>query len=203
MEASNLDECVMSGEMPAGGGSLPLEWDANKFTGDLGRRMGGSYRACAQRFEETRKAAEDAQPKKKKQGRRRADDESLVAVADGLAASLEITALAGEVEKEMYADALATDRYGILRGWGLTVSGVPVEPSFEQLMKRSTTVVKAIFKFCREESLPKKPEAGRPQSPETSPTISSPTSDISSHQTTPAQESRLTSNYTTSQDSSA
>jgi hypothetical protein len=158
--------------------------------------MAASYRECARRFETKREAASAAKPKGRR--RRKAEDEpSMVSIADDLAASLEITALAGEVEKEMYADALAKDRYGILSGWGLTVQGVPVEPDYAQLMKRSAPVIKAIFMFCREQSLPKKPEAGKPQSPEMSPTTSSPTSDTSSPQTTPTQESPDTSSVTT------
>lgn len=197
MEANLLDECPMSGEMPAGRGGLPLEWDANKFTGELGRRMAASYRACAERFEKRRAEATEATRPKGGRRRKAADEGSLVTVADEMAVSLELTAMVGEVEKEMYADALASDRYGILLGWGLTVDGAPVEPTFEQLMRRSAKVVKAIFTFCREESLPKKPEAGNEQSPETSPTTSSPTSDTSSTPATPTPESQDTSSATT------
>lgn len=192
MEASTLDECPMTEEMPVGGDALSLTWDANKFTGDLGRRMAGVYRECAERVERAQQRAEEAAKPKGRRGARRTGAGGLVTVADELAASLELNAMVGEVEKEMYADALASDRYGILREWGLTVGGAPVAPDFAQLMKRSATVVKAIFTFCREQSLPKKPAAGTGQSPETSPTTSSPTSDTSSPPTTRARESQAT-----------
>jgi hypothetical protein len=203
MEANLLDEYLINDDMPAGAEKLPLTWDANKFTGDLGRRMAGVYRECAERVEKKIQANTGAAKGKGRRRRKASEEGSLVGVAEELAASLELSAMVGEVEKEMYADALACDRYGILHSWGLTVGGSPLEPTFEELMKRSAKVVKAIFTFAREGSLPKKPDAGRPQSPETSTTTSLPTSDTSSPQTTPAPESPDTSNVTTSPDSSA
>lgn len=147
MDISLLDKHLVTDTLVVGGEGCAITFDANKFTGELGRRMAKTYRTCAARIESQAKAHGKKRAKKQ---------ETVVSIAEDLASSMELNAALDDLDREIYADALAADRYGILEAWGLTDKGKALAPTFDVLMKRSAPVLKLILNFCRDAALPKK-----------------------------------------------
>jgi hypothetical protein len=148
MEISELDnlfvgEYLITDEMPvAEGRTLRVTFDANKFTGALYRRMAEFCRARQSEFEQ----AAEPQP----------EPRSLADVMVQTARRLDFSATVEDVDREMYADALASDRYGVLRAWGVTDGGRSVEPTFDVLRGYPSPRLRALYEWCREEARPKK-----------------------------------------------
>lgn len=167
MELKKLQERLITDTFsPEGDEGVSLTWDCHKFTGEVGRRLARVYRSTAERVEAK-------QPKPKK-----AAAQSLADVAEDLARSTEIGAALDDLEREMYADVLACDRYGILKEWGMTDEGEPVPPTYENLITLPGPALVGIFRFCKERSSPKS-RAGE-QTTSSNPTTSETTSDGSS-----------------------
>lgn len=202
MKLTEFEEHLITEAMPVGasGKTLQLTWDANKFVGELGRRMARVYRESAEKVLKQEGATLPDQKPASGRGKKKpaGESRSLVVIADRLANTMELNAALDDIEKAIYADALACDRYVILKDWDMEdADGGHVQPSYDVLFRQRTAILKSIFEFCREQSLPKKPETGTPHAEETSLTTSSTINDGSSPQTTSQQESPNTSRATT------
>lgn len=142
MNFKNLAQHLVTDTCPLGEG-FEVTWDANKFAGECFRRMGRTYQTRAGEMAQAQEAvtAEDAE-----------GEVNLAEVAARYGRTMEMTALSADIQTEIYADVLASDRYGILVGWVME-DGTP--PTFESLMQVPGETLKFIFDFCRENSGPK------------------------------------------------
>jgi len=142
MNFKKLAQHLVTDTCPLGEG-FELTWDANKFTGECFRRMGRTYQS---RAEEMSRAQSEVEAEA--QGA----DANLAEIAARYGRTMEMTAISADISGEIYADVLASDRYGILHSWVLD-DGTP--PTFENLMQLPGETLKFIFDFCRENSGPK------------------------------------------------
>ena len=171
MKISEIVQHPMTATYEVGSG-LPLTWDANKFTAALGRRMAALYR------ERSEQARLDKQESAQGAAAERADS-MLSKRVDAIAERLELNAQIEEFEKEIYADALACDRFGILIEWDLRDDeDKPTRPTFDVLMRLPASFIGDLYSFTRDGALPKKsgPTSGTART-ETTEETSSPTSD--------------------------
>jgi hypothetical protein len=186
MRLSEIVQHCVTETYPVGTG-FSLTWDANKFSAAHGRRMAQLYRERSAQFR--REAVVSAN----KVGDGQPAEQQLADRIDLIADRLEQNAQIEELEKEIYADVLACDRFGILTDWDLEDDAdARTKPTFQELMKFPAGLVADIYKFTREESGPKGQRAVTTQSTE-SQTTSSHTNDGSLTQAIPTQTDQTTS----------
>lgn len=155
------------------GEGFEITVDANKYNGECFRRMARVYKQRAEEFEAGRVApADDA-------------DKSIAAAVARYEGQMELTAITADLEREQYADVLASDRHGILMDWeqyetdeeaGLSRK---VPPTFENLMQVPGPALKAIFETGRDAARPK--EQGTPTETTTLETSNDGSSDPTIH----------------------
>jgi hypothetical protein len=162
-----LSEDIRQTYVRIAGKEFSVTYDANKYIGEVYRRMANLYRERARTL--------DAEPEKK-------EGDTLTAIAETVGASLDRTAMRMDLDREMYADALASDRYGIIHDWDQkTKAGKRVPPTLKNLMQVPGQALREIFRQCREDARPK--DEGTAE--ETSATTSTTTSEPSSSPDTP------------------
>lgn len=179
MNFKELSEHLVTQTCPLGSG-FELTWDANKFNGECFRRMGRSYKERARQFESDFKAARNTEAEVEPES-----DSPLGGAVESYERMMEMSALSADILVELYADILASDRYGIIREWKLD-DGTP--PTFDNLRQVPGESLKFIFEFCRDSSGPK--GQGTPTQTLSNPTTSETISDGSSDPTTRLPESR-------------
>lgn len=158
-------------------GGFELTWDANKFTSEVGRRMARIAREQAEKADKL----QAGKPAPAADGQK-----SFRMIAEESAASMEITAEVEDLNRLMYADALASDGHGILICWGITKDGRATSPTNDYLLTFQEPTLVGLFQFCQRESRPKGRAAETQPSTESSPMTAPPTSDGSSTAPTPA-----------------
>lgn len=127
-----MREHLITGVFPLGASGVGVTFDANKFTQALHDRMTQEF--CDRLDEQTRGlSGEDAAS--------RAEE------------------FAREADRQLCADALAVDRGGILRAWGLR--DFP-RPDFASLLKLPPKFPPDLFKWARRYALPKVAEGEDP-----------------------------------------
>ena len=138
-----------------------VDFDANKYVGACYRRMAEHYR---------------------RQAGAEADAVTDLKTFEALAERFEQAAVRIDLDREMYADVLAEDRYGIIKAWDQRLkSGEYVAPNFENLMRVPSGRLREIFRQCREAPMPKKTETAEDASATTSSTISDGSSSPDTH----------------------
>lgn len=176
MDFTKLQQYTLTKRFPVGEDGVDVTWDANKFVGALQRRMADMYRAKARELAALDPSLDGSTAEKE------SDEPTLIESAERLARQMEINAAFDEIDREMYADALASDRYGILVDWDMQQGGAHLAPTFDVLMTLKAKSLRDLFTFCREGSLPKKDE--------TPMTLSSQTTALTSSNGTASQTSQ-------------
>jgi hypothetical protein len=171
MNFKELSQHLVTDTCPLGSG-FEVTVDANKFAGECFRRMARTYRARAEEFETNAPLADGAV-------------QTVGEAADRYEHTQELKAITFDVEREVLADVLASDRYGIITGWKLD-DGTP--PTFENLMQLDAAKLRFLFEWARETGSPK--EHGTPIQTPLNLTTSETTSDGSSDLTTPSATSQ-------------
>jgi hypothetical protein len=67
----------------------------------------------------------------------------------------EIDAVLNDLAREIIADSLALDRYGVVKRWSMTRQTRPVEPIFKELLPLPLPFLSELQEFLKGESLPK------------------------------------------------
>jgi hypothetical protein len=132
-----------------------VTYDANKYSGELDRRMGSLYAERAREFGATYKLLAAQGPKKK--GKQKEDGWD--ALASDFEQRKERDARLADLRKEVLADALACDRYALVRAWGMELTeesakkaGMvpgPVPPTFENMMRLPEGTLEALLNLGR------------------------------------------------------
>ncbi len=165
MNFKELSQHLVTDTCPLGSG-FEVTVDANKFAGECFRRMARTYRTRASEFEETAPLVDRPA-------------ETVTEAALRYEQTQELSAITTDVEREVLADVLASDRYGIIHDWKLD-DGTP--PTFENMMQLNGSQLRFLFEWAREAGSPK--EHGTPKKTRRSRTTSETISDGSSAPTT-------------------
>lgn len=124
------------------GSGVEMTVDVNKYVGECYRRMARTYRERGEQVAAAHKA--DGAPREKPGTLREA-------IAD-FEALMEVSAVSADVSVAMYADILASDRYGIIDDWRLDDN---IPPTFENLMQLDVETLKFFFDWGRDIGNPK------------------------------------------------
>lgn len=123
MELSSFSENIITVPFGRGGETVDLFVNIDAFTPEFFREVG-------KQFQERLKAVGVEDKKKSKK--------------NGIE-FFEREARALEIEREIHASLLSG---GVLKGWGVTDKGKPVEPTRELLMTRPPLLVEALWMAC-------------------------------------------------------
>lgn len=155
---------------------LSITFDRNKFTGEYDRRQGVLYGKRVREIESSLRArfalpiatkGKNAQ----RTGKRKAQAKpvpggakskaapepklGLDKVADDFMQAREMEATLQDLGREILADSLARDRYGVIKEWTMTRQNAPVEPTYTNLVRLPTPFLSELQSFLRNAPLPK------------------------------------------------
>jgi hypothetical protein len=134
--------------------SCLVTFDVNKYSGELDRRMGSLYAERVREFDAAFKLR--AAQARKKKGKR--DSTDLLTMADDFQKEKELDARLSDIRKEILADSLASDRYGLIRAWEMEAEGVHVPPTFENMMRLPEAALEDLLNLGRRAGGPKSVE---------------------------------------------
>lgn len=150
MELSSFSENIITVPYQRSGETVNLEINIDVFTPEFFRRVG-------KRFEERMRGyqAIDAEAKAKAKARSKAKPK-----ADPVAQAknfFESEARELEIKREIHAELLAG---GVLKGWDVVENGLPIQPSYEVLIRLPPLLIEGIWNLALEKAKTVKKRVG-------------------------------------------
>lgn len=192
MEIARIQESIITREFPVEDDegvmvdTVSITWDRNLFTGELERRQGELYANRVRDIDakikamfsppaplpEITESSEEACAEVEKLPAVPIEQPSrLLILADRFEAEKESDAVLADIARDVLADAMACDRYGLMKAWGMTKNGETVEPTFAVLSLQPVTFLRDLLAWMRRESLPKERTRGMSKKTTTSDSI--------------------------------